>query len=220
MTDWMAAAAGDETLAEELRTGTCRCGKMLSESSPECRVHPSARLQVSWLLRSAWTGVGRPDGPRGEDLELLGRFLPKDFLFAYEVLVHRGLVITGGAARGGRGYDESVIVGAGKGVGGMGAVRSGEVERRIGAGGGSGGKGGAGSGKPVIRSEEAVLYRRKVDRKLRRLAKETIAWIETGKALKTVRKCTGRKCGRFAEEDWVFCPRCGAVCDDYRRDEK
>lgn len=218
-TDWLAAAAGDSTLAEELKTGRCRCGKLLREDGGGCKWHASVQHHVAEIVkRTRWSGVGLEAGPRGEDLELLGRFLPPDFLFAYEVLVHRGLVVGGGGVRGGAGYDESVVVGAGRGTGGLGGVKSGETERRIGTGGGGGGPGKNGSGAAVVRDEAALAMRRKIDRRLRKLAREVLLWIEgNGLSSKTiVYRCTGRKCGKFAEEGWAFCPSCGSAVGESR----
>lgn len=214
-TDWLAAAAGNQALAEELRTGRCRCGKMLGdvEGAEGCAWHEAGRRRVASALRTAWSGGGGA-GPRGEDMELLCRFMPKEMLFVYEVLVHRGLVIGGGALRGGRGYDESVVPGTGKAVGGMAATRSGVVERRMAAG--APAKRGS-SAKPVVRSEEAVVYRRKIDRRLRRIAREMLVWLEEGVTSKVLRRCTRARCGLFAEDGWNFCPVCGGSVEDFER---
>lgn len=227
---WLSAAAGNEALAEELRTGTCRCGKRLGDMGKDgrgdgCRWHAGligsvgAGLRALDELRLAWTGAdgpqGRGLGKTGEDLELLGRFLPQGFLLNYELLLHKGLVLNQGGVRGGRGYDESVEPSAGRPTGGMGSVRSGQTERRIGAGGGSGGRG-AGSEKPVIRSHEAVLMRDRIDRKLRALGRQMAAWMSEGEDRKRNGKgvgqyrCTGKKCRRIAEADWHYCPNCGS----------
>lgn len=203
-TDWLAAAAGNEALAEELRTGICRCGKELAEESRNCSRHQRAGAVVRAALRLAWDGSAALGGPRGEDLELLGRFMPQDLLFAYEVLVHRALVVPGS----GRGYDEQVVVGAGKSVGGLGGVKSGQTERSLSAGTPS--KRGS-SLRPVVRSEPSLAFRRKIDRRLRKLAKEILQHLEGDLSVKRVHRCSGRKCGQFAEEGWYFCPSCGAA---------
>lgn len=209
--DWLAAAAGNEALAEELRTGRCRCGKMLGEDAAGCRWHESLRLTVAEVMRKVWDGRGDTagTGPRAEDLELLGRYLPAEFLFCYEVLVHRSVVVPG-SARGGRGYDEAVEVGAGRRS--PAAVKSGTTEVR---GGANGSSRRGGSGKPVIRSEQAVVFRAKIDRRLRRLSRDMLTWLEQKGSFKTdvVYRCSGRKCGRFAEEGWNYCPNCGAQVD-------
>lgn len=221
-TDWLAAAAGDEELAEELRTGKCRCGKMLGDDSAwrHCRHHEAGRRKIAELLHEAlgdarWRESGRGDaawgrGPRGEDLELLARYVPKGFLLCYEILVCRGLVLGGG----GRGYDETVEVGSGRPVGGLGTPRSGVTERRLTAGVGRRGS----SGAAVIRDEAAVSYRASVDRKLRKIAREMSAWLEEGpRGKKAVYRCTGKKCGKYAEPEWNFCPTCGAAVDESKK---
>lgn len=213
--DWMLAAAGNELLAEELRTGRCRCGALLADESEGCRWHGRGREDVARALRT-WVRISVRDsaGPRGEDLDLLARFLPRDFLFCYEVLIHRGLVIPGSAVRGGRGYDETVDAGVGRTSGGLKAVRSGSPELNLVAG---VQKKNQGSRKAVIRSDAAILYRSRIDRRLRKLAREMLVWLEEGRSNRTVRKCTGRRCGQFAEEGWNFCPNCGSPVDEFEK---
>lgn len=224
MTDWLSAAAGDEVLAEELKTGICRCGTALSKKNDGCRWHVLGvdggmygRSMGVWTKRALTS-----DGPRGEDMELLCRFLPRELLFAFEVLVHRSVVVPGG----GRGYDENVDPRAGRRSGGLGATKSGTVERGIGAGGGSGGSGGGGAGKNgsrgnVVRDEQALGFRKQMERRLRKAGLDILNWLEavdeggSGKAVKkTVWRCTGRRCGLFAERGWTFCPRCGCQVEE------
>lgn len=209
--NWLEAAAGDAELAEELRTGRCRCGKLIREDSAGCRRHERGRERIAESLRT-WVRLSVRDsaGPRGEDLDLLARYLPRDFMFCYEVLVHRGVAIPGSAVRGGQGYDETAVTGI-RPRGGLGSSRSGEPELRLAA---SGRRGSQGSGKAVIRDEEAVLYRARIDRRLRKMAREILGWLEEGRTVRTTRRCTGKKCRRLAEEGWVFCPACGASVSD------
>lgn len=215
MTDWLLAAAGDEVLAEELKTGRCLCGVLLSDRSPGCRRHDDGKRQLSRILKAAMRSVDSSGyGPRGEDLELLGRYLPKGFLFCYEILIQRGVAVPG-SMRGGRGYDETPIVGAGRPVGGLGTARSGVAEKRLAA---APARKSGGSGKAVIRDEAAVAYRASVDRRLRKLAREMTTWLEEGaRGKKTFRKCTGRRCGQFAEDGWNFCPTCGSATEEYEK---
>ena len=214
--DWLLAAAGSESLAEELRTGRCRCGKLLREESEGCRWHDGAKEQVQAIIRGVVRWSGREQnggyGPTGEDLELIGGFLPRDFLFAYEVLVHRSVVVSGGSLRGGQGYDETRIAGVGRSRGGMGATKSGTREERLVAG---PRKKSGGSGKPVIRDEAALAYRRRLERRLRKLARDALVWLEEGASARPVSRCSGRRCGLFAEDSWRFCPTCGSAVGSY-----
>lgn len=211
--DWMSAAAGDEVLAEELRTGRCRCGKLLSDEVEDegCRWHEAGRERVASVLRAIWTGVGATGGvgPRGEDLELLGRYLPTGFLFAYEILIHRAVVLSSS-----RGYDSTVQKDAGRPTGGLGSTRSETVERRIGAGGGSRKFGGS---RDLVRDEASLEFRRRIDRKLRKLGREMLVWLEGTRGKTTYRRCGGRKCGAFADEEWNYCPKCGAATEERDR---
>lgn len=220
--DWMLAAAGNEALAEELRTGRCRCGSLLREESVGCRWHEAGRRRIGEVLseamvRKVWDGAsgesGGGGGGRLEDMELLGRYLPPRFLAAYEVLIFRGIVLSQGSLRGGRGYDESVLTSSGRRTGGLGAPRSGEPELRLVAD--QAKKRGSSEGA-VIRDEEAVEMRRRIDRKLRRMTREIVLYLElagTGKDgrknLET-RRCSGKGCKKFADEEWKFCPSCGS----------
>ena len=61
----------------------------------------------------------------------------------------------------------------------------------------------------TMREERMWKYRQKVDKRLRKIARE-IADVLDGKPerLAAARRCTG-KCQRFGDDDWVFCARCG-----------
>jgi hypothetical protein len=216
-TDWLAAAAGDAELAEELRTGVCQCGVPLAEDAPpgECRRHERGREKVAGALRSAWTGASLGTGPRGEDLELLGRYLPAGFLFAYEVLILRGSVLNLGL-RGGRGYDEGRDVRSGRRRGGLGSARSGEPELRLTASPPSR----RGGSRDLVRDEVALAKRKSVDRKLRKLGREMLTFLEGVEKSRTVRRCTGKKCRQFAEEDWIYCPRCASPVEEIDRGQR
>jgi hypothetical protein len=51
-------------------------------------------------------------------------------------------------------------------------------------------------------------YRSKLDRRIRRMAREIQAFLD-GKDVKVEsRKCAG-KCRKIGEAEWVYCPRCG-----------
>lgn len=83
---------------------------------------------------------------------------------------------------------------------------------------------GRGSGKSIIKDESAFEFKRKMDKRMRRMASEIDQWIRKGKLVEVKRdtvsdgegsghKCPG--CKRYAEVDWRFCARCGmSMCDD------
>ena len=69
-----------------------------------------------------------------------------------------------------------------------------------------------GSGSTVkglgIKNTRAEATKDWADRKLRKLAREIRARMADEDA--PLRRCTGRKCRRLAEDTWNYCPNCGA----------
>lgn len=62
-------------------------------------------------------------------------------------------------------------------------------------------------------NDGAMAYKARVDRKLRKLAREMRVWLNDDRAAKqSVRRCT--RCGRFGDEDWSFCPYDGAMVQE------
>lgn len=60
-----------------------------------------------------------------------------------------------------------------------------------------------------FKNERAVDFRRLVDRKLRRIAREIEEFLTAGDGLRSgKRRCSGR-CGKIGEPDWQYCARCG-----------
>jgi hypothetical protein len=132
--------------------------------------------------------------------DLLRRFLPDAFVFCYERLVdlsfgERNLGSAGG-------YDETKVLDekADKVKAGQ-ARRSAEPVKGAGLG-------KRGSGRSPIFTESAVNYRSKLDRRLRRMAREIQAFLDGKGARIESRKCAG-KCRKIGEAEWVYCPRCG-----------
>lgn len=196
---WLKAAAGDPQFAEELKAGRCRCGAPLGEVNDDCSVHPGKREKFLQLrhFRAIVTDT--------VEHEVLLRFLPKEFQLLYEELVGKAVVFGGG-----HGYDENVDPKAGVlGNGSEGGTKSERPQRRLVA---SPPKK-FGSGKTVVRNQAAIAYRQRVDRKIRKIAREIKLWLDDSDVQTSVRKCTSRKCGRFAEDTWWYCPNCGAPTD-------
>lgn len=80
------------------------------------------------------------------------------------------------------------------------------------AGAGEGGGGGTrGSEGAILLSEDALSRKRRIDRVLRQLARESKL-----EASKDTPKCT--LCGRFVQVDWTYCPKCGVEEPTRKRD--
>jgi hypothetical protein len=131
-------------------------------------------------------------------------FLPKKFVWFYEQLVDLGYGekrVDGGS---GRRRDD---VGRSSGLKATGRLSSGHVDKTLTA---------ATAGKTKnhaeiqFKNEKAVDFRRLVDRRLRRLAREIEEFLVegSGKLRSGKRKCGGR-CKKIGDPDWVYCPRCG-----------
>jgi hypothetical protein len=122
------------------------------------------------------------------DGDEIARKLPRGFVEAYGYLHQQALADSAGM-NGGRGYDEV-------------------SDNRV--------KGGAkapkkyGSGRTPLKSSRADGYLDAVNRKLRRIGREIKGFIEHNSPNAEMRQCSGRKCRRFADAEWLFCPWCGA----------
>lgn len=142
------------------------------------------------------TYVARP----AQDIPTSGdRLTPAAFLEAYELLY----VETYGS--GAIVQDDTHIHGSGKAQ--RGRVKSSDVETR---GGAIQKKKLSASQKNVIKSQRAFNEKTKIDKRLRKMGKEIFEYLNK-EALNQVSfymKCT--KCKKHAEDEWMFCPRCGA----------
>lgn len=83
-------------------------------------------------------------------------------------------------------------------------VKSSETATRPGA---APQKGKRSSGREL--DEEALALKSRIDRKLRRLAREI-----KGGAAEKMRRCTGARCRRWCDPDWIYCPWCGSATSD------
>jgi hypothetical protein len=130
--------------------------------------------------------------PRPIDGDEIARKLPRGFVEAYSYL-HSQALADAASLNGGRGYDET-------------------SDNRI--------KGGAkppkkyGSGRAPLKSTRADGYLDTVNRKLRRIGREIKGFIEHNSPNAEMRQCSGRKCRRFADAEWLFCPWCGASTEN------
>lgn len=124
---------------------------------------------------------------RPVDGDEIVRKLPNGFIEAYGYL-HSLALADSASMNGGRGYDEV-------------------SDTRI--------KGGAkppkkyGSNRDPLKSSSANGYIDTVNRKLRRIGREIKGFIEHNSPNAEMRQCSNRKCRRFAEAEWLYCPWCG-----------
>lgn len=140
--------------------------------------------------------VARPaqDVPTSGD-----RLTPAAFLEAYELLY----VETFGS--GAIVQDENHIHGSGKAH--RGRTSSDDVETR---GGAVQKKKLSASQKNVIKSQRAFNEKTKIDKRLRKMGKEIFEYLnkEATQKVSFYMRCS--KCKKHAEDDWQWCPRCGA----------
>lgn len=142
------------------------------------------------------TYVARPaqDVPTSGD-----RLTPQAFLEAYELLY----VETYGS--GAIVQDDNHIHGSGKAQ--RGRVKSSDIETR---GGAVQKKKLSASQKNVIKSQRAFNEKTKIDKRLRKMGKEIYEYLnkEAKSPVEWWMRCS--KCKKHAEDDFRFCPRCGA----------
>lgn len=147
-----------------------------------------------------------------EELEILVRYIPKDLMQAYIRLVD---AMVGEKALGsGRGYDENDM-----GLGGRSGV--------VGSSGSPLYRGGAARNeKPTsaftvpIRSEAAVDYRGRLDRRLRNEARKLKSFLaDNDERVVLKRRCSG-KCKRLGDAEWLYCPHCAGPMIDVEPPDK
>lgn len=135
-------------------------------------------------------------------------FLPKKFVAMYEQLCD--------AAYGERRLDASGAMappegGRQKVKKTSGRVSSSQTDRTLAAG--AGGKS-RNTSEIQFKDERAVDFRRLIDRKLRRIAREIEEFFVGGEGLRAgKRKCAG-KCRKIGEPEWMFCARCGGPMEE------
>ena len=126
------------------------------------------------------------------------RLTPAPFLEAYQLL-HDETYGTGAIFQ-----DDNAIHGAGKAQ--RGRIRSDAVETR---GGAVQKKKLSASQKNVVKSQRAFNQKTKVDKRLRKLGKEILDYLNKEKAEAPTFYVRCSKCKKHAEDDWLWCPRCG-----------
>lgn len=190
--------------------------ELVTEQCADCQPRPTGSARPDGVNGRIPPVQARTDatrarnaGPRddaGNAAELVAGFLPAGFLNAYEQV----LMAAYGARNlgSGRPPDDTTLVGVGRGSGGLGSVKSETPDVRNGATPSRK----IGSSVP-IRSERALHYRAKIDRKIRQVGRDIadfLASLDNPQAVRTSqRRCTGR-CGKFGDGDWNYCARCGA----------
>lgn len=101
--------------------------------------------------------------------------------------------------------DPSVIRGVGKGN----QMRMKDSDERVTRSGANGGGDRGGSRRSIIKDERTFEFKRKIDKRIRRLAKEIDSYMRGMRAGEDEegRRCWS--CQKFMEEGWIFCPACG-----------
>lgn len=130
--------------------------------------------------------------------------LPGDFVDQYESLfleVWKAPGIAGGVRVGDENAEAPTVT--------KWRTGSGQVETRGMAS--SKGRGSTAKGLGV-KNVRAAATKQWADRKLRKLAREIRARMSDEDA--AMRRCTGARCRRLAEDTWNYCPQCGSPTQD------
>lgn len=155
----------------------------------------SDRAEIMRIVSSEGWHIGIPDIER----EVWDR-LPERFRFLYEIMWLRAF----GPSIGGR-YSNGAEVNPVASTRRVVRTSTNQTETR---GGASGGKKLAGaSTKDTISSDRALEQLRKVDRRLRTLARDMAMYLGGAEAHGSVRRCSS--CKRYGDGDWLYCPRDG-----------
>lgn len=157
----------------------------------------ASRITILAPTHTKETLVARPaqDVPTSGD-----RLTPAPFLDAYELLYIE--VFGSGAIF----QDDTALHGAGKPK--RGRTDSSQVETR---GGAIQKKKLSASQKNVIKSQRAFNEKTKIDKRLRKMGKEIYDYLNkeaSATAHDWWMRCS--KCKKHTDDDWQFCPRCGA----------
>lgn len=159
-------------------------------------INAARKITILQPTHTKETYVARPaqDVPTSGD-----RLTPQAFLEAYELLY----VETYGS--GAIVQDDTHIHGTGKAQ--RGRTKSSDVETR---GGAVQKKKLSASQKNVIKSQRAFNEKTRIDKRLRKIGKEIYAYLEREASNPADYWVRCSKCKRHAEDDYRFCPRCGA----------
>lgn len=159
-----------------------------------CGPERETLTRISRAIRKAIEMLGRErvDAPRIEDRsEVLSIdrdiLVPQALREAYEMLYYR----TYGTGAGARIVSERAEAVAG---------RKGRIARPERAG-------PTASTRTVVRDHQSFGFKRRVDKRLRKIAGEINLFLAGGGDARVVKRCEG--CGRMGEDEWTYCPRCG-----------
>jgi hypothetical protein len=155
------------------------------------------------LVRSEGWDIGIPDIER----EVWER-LPERFRFLYELMWLRAF----GPSIGGRYSNgaEPNIVAKSKRV-----TRTSTSQTETRGGAHSGHKLAGASTKDTVSSDRALEQLRKVDRRLRTIARDMAVYLGGGVAQGNVRRCS--VCKRYGDVEWLYCPQDGKPMEDVDR---
>lgn len=147
------------------------------------------------------------------------RILPEQFLLAYEGLTARALTDGSGSNHPLSGRDAELGKADGKPTGQW-PEKTSDVTS-IGQVGGPKTKQ-VGKTSKFLADERAFRLKRKMDKRLRAMAREMMAFLEGANekqaGLAASRLCTG-KCRKIGDGEWLFCARCGGPMRDMEGDE-
>lgn len=174
------------------------------------------RRRVAEILSSA--------GVPSSQIALHSLFLlPPDFLDAYMALFHRALKVDGdNSTQGDKGRvgPDGKMLGSVEKARGIRVSRMSEGKTLGGMSGAKSGGGGKGRGKTwTVADEKALARKERIDKSLRKITREIRKGLdddlrtemkgEGGDDEMGVLRCKGRKCGKFMDTEWTFCPSCG-----------
>lgn len=166
---------------------------MASENDSQTTTGDGVGTGMGATLPAALRRVGMVGGEL--PVELM-RALPESFVERYSMLALRVYE----AERHGRAEGEGRV-----GTARVTRLSTGQTETRGGAK--STGKRAGVNERQVLPSMAALAYKSKVDRKLRKIAREMAVWLKDGGTRQSVRRCV--RCCRFGEEGWSYCPTDG-----------
>lgn len=143
-------------------------------------------------VSSGRSGQASSSQVRPVDGDEIARKLPRGFVEAYSFL-HQAALSDSASMNGGRGYDETADT----------KIRGGAKAPKK-----------YGSGRAPLRSSSADGYMDSVNRKLRKIGREIKGFIEHRSPNAEMRQCSSRKCRRFSDPEWLFCPWCGSATEN------
>jgi hypothetical protein len=169
--------------------------------------------EVDRRLAERLSGAGVPEAEIAQAVLFL---LPRDFVNAYEALYHRALKVAGDKGLGARVDVLDEKTGETESFDGVGRSSGGRASK-LAAGKTLGEMGGAKKGKAykkawIIADEIALEKKVAIDKRLRKMARELRSLVDSGvgEGSDERKKCMGKKCAKWLELGWKYCPSCGA----------